>query len=79
MSSYSRCERVFGPGVEAAVDDVGEVALERASGFARCLAPGDFAVEERPCAWVDAGLDDRDSVQGRVELPVTPAVETVPV
>jgi hypothetical protein len=48
--------------VQAAVDDVGEVALERAAGFAGGLAFGSLACEEGLGVGVDAGLDDGDAV-----------------
>jgi hypothetical protein len=51
MSSGLRCERGFGPGVEATVDDVGKVALEGAAGFALGLAFGGLAGEEGAGAW----------------------------
>jgi hypothetical protein len=38
MSSDLCWERVFGPVVEALVEDVGEVAFEGSSGFAGCFA-----------------------------------------
>jgi hypothetical protein len=65
--------------VEAAVDDVGEVALECAAGFAGGLALGSLAGEEGLGVGVDAGLDDSDSVQGGVELAVAAAVQAVTV
>jgi len=34
---------VVGPGVEASVEDVGEVAFERWAGFAGCFSFGEFA------------------------------------
>ena len=76
MSSVE-CWRGFGPGEEAAVDDVGEVSFERAAGFAWCLALRDLAGEEGAGWWVVAGLDDRDPVEGGVELAVAAAVEPV--
>jgi len=77
MSRDFCCERVFGPGLEAPVDDVGEVAFEGAAGFAAGLAFGGLAGEECAGAWVDAGLHDRDPVEGGVELAVAAAVEAV--
>ena len=78
-SPMSRVERWcgFGPGVEAAVDDVGEVAFERSACFAWRLAFGDLAGEVGPRGRVVAGLDDGDAVEGSVELPVAAAVEAV--
>ena len=67
----------MGPGVEAAVDDVGEVAFEGASCFAGRLAFGDLAGEVGACWRVVAGLDDGDAVEGGVELAVAAAVEAV--
>ena len=67
----------LGPVEEAAVGDVGEVALEGAAGFARRLAFGDLASEKRFGRWVVALLDDRDAVEGGVELAVAAAVEPV--
>src|SRR3954464_9264607 len=51
-----------GPGEQAAVDDVGEVAFECSSGLAGCLAFGGFAGEECPGGGVVSLLDDRDPV-----------------
>src|SRR6266508_6334958 len=76
MSSVE-CWCGFRPGVEAAVDDVGEVSFEGATRFARRLAFGDFAGEVGAGWWVVAGLDDGDSVEGGVELAVAAAVEPV--
>src|SRR5262245_50268637 len=76
MSSVE-CWCGFGPGVEAAVDDFGEVAFQRSSCFAWCLALGDLAGEVGACGRVVAGLDDRDAVEGGVELAVAAAVEAV--
>jgi hypothetical protein len=42
MSSVERWRR-FGPDVETAANDFGEVAYERAACFAWCLALGDLA------------------------------------
>jgi len=67
----------LGPGQEAAVDDVGEVAFEGAAGFAGRFAFGDFAGEERLGLGVVALLDDRDPVERRVELSVAAAVQAV--
>src|SRR5262245_14982320 len=69
--------RAFGPGVEAAVDDVGEVSFERSPCFAWCLAFCDLAGEEGASWRVVAGLDDCDAVEGGVELAVAAAVEAV--
>src|SRR6266508_4452560 len=76
MSSVERW-RGFGPGVEAAVDDVGEVSFQRASSFAWCLPFGDLAGEVGAGWWVVASLDDGDAVEGGVELAVAAAVEPV--
>src|SRR5689334_18423545 len=77
MSSVFRYERCLGPGVEEAVDDVREVALERPSCLSFCLTLGLLAGEEGAGAGIDAGLHDRDPVQGGVELAVAAAVEAV--
>ena len=63
--------------MEAPVDDVGEVAFEGAAGFAWRFAFGDLAGEVCLRGWVVAGLDDRDPVEGGVELAVAAAVEPV--
>src|SRR5262245_43505346 len=76
MSSVE-CWGGFGPGVEAAVDEVCEVAFEGAAGFAWCFAFGDLAGEIGARGWVVAGLDDRDAVERSVELAVAAAVEAV--
>jgi hypothetical protein len=68
---------VVGPGVEAAVEDVGEVPFERSSGFAGGFAFGGFAGEVGLGGGVVALLDDRDAVEGGVELAVAAAVEAV--
>ena len=75
--SRVECWCGFGPGVEAAVDDVGEVAFEGAAGFAWCLAFGDLAGEVGAGWWVVPGLHDGDAVEGGVELAVAAAVESV--
>jgi hypothetical protein len=76
MSSVERwC--CLGPGVEAPVDDVGEVAFEGSAGFARCFPLGDLAGEVGARGWVVAGLHDGDAVEGGVELAVAAAVEAV--
>jgi hypothetical protein len=75
MSSVERWG-YFCPGVEAAVDDVGEVAFNRAARFARCLALGDLPREVGAGWWV-AGLDDGYPVESGVELAVAAAVESV--
>ena len=67
----------FGPVVQAAVDDIGEVALEGPASLARGLAFADLAFEERLGAGVVALLDDRDAVERGVELAVAAAVQSV--
>src|SRR5918994_994634 len=67
----------LGPGVEAAVDDVGEVAFEGATGFAWGLAFADLAGQEGLGVGVVALLDDRDAVERGVELAVAAAVQAV--
>src|SRR4051794_41193646 len=69
--------RRVGPGVEASVDDVGEVAFERAAGFAGCLAFVELSGEERLGGGVVALLDDGDAVERGVELAVAAAVQAV--
>src|SRR5213592_1993708 len=66
-----------GPGVQASVDDVGEVAFEGAAGFAWGLALADLAFEEGFGVGVVALLDDRDAVERGVELAVAAAVQSV--
>ncbi len=71
--------RVFA-GVDAGeepVDEAGEVALERAQALLRALAVGEVASEVLARGRVDAGLGERDHVQGAVELAVAGAVEPV--
>jgi hypothetical protein len=70
-------ERVFGPVVEASVEDVREVAFEGSSGFAGCFAFRDFSSEISLGVGVVALLDDGDAVEGGVELSVAAAVEAV--
>src|SRR6266536_6223906 len=77
MSSRLGWEGVFGPGEEAVVDDVGEVAFEGAAVFARCRGFGDLAGEVGAGAGVDAGLGKGDAVEGGVDLAVAAAVEAV--
>ena len=66
-----------GPGVEASVEDVGEVAFECASGFSGCLAFGGLSGEEGFRGGVVSLLDDGDAVERGVELSVAAAVESV--
>jgi hypothetical protein len=61
----------------ASVEDVGQVAFERAAGFSGCFALGEFAGEEGFGGGVVALLDDRDAVERGVELSVAAAVEAV--
>src|ERR1700754_3332605 len=68
---------VLGPGVEASVDDVGEVSFECAAGFAWGLALADLAGEVGLGLGVVALLDDRDAVERGVELAVAAAVQPV--
>ena len=69
--------RRVGPGEQASVDDVGEVAFERAAGFSGCLALVDLASEECLGVGVMALLDDRDAVERGVELAVAGSAEAV--
>jgi hypothetical protein len=71
------CRGLVRPGVKAAVEDVGEMAFERAAGFSGCFAFGELAAEEGLGGWVVALLDDRDAVERGVELAVAAAVEAV--
>jgi hypothetical protein len=68
---------VVGPGQELAVEDVGEVALEGAAGFAGRLAFGHLAGEEGFGGGVVSLLDDGDAVKRSVELSVAAAVQAV--
>ena len=63
--------------MEASVENVREVAFERAAGFSWCFAFGEFAGQEGFRGWVVALLDDGDAVEGGVELAVAAAVEAV--
>src|SRR5919204_5499361 len=64
-----------GPGDEAAVDGVGEVALEGSSGFSGGFSFGDLAREVGLGGGVVALLDDGDAVERGVELAVASAVQ----
>ena len=66
-----------GPGQQAAVDDVGEVALEGAAGFAGGFAFGDLAGEVGLGGGVVALLDDGDAVERGVELAVAAVVQAM--
>jgi hypothetical protein len=63
--------------LEGRVDGSGELSFEAADGLASALSFGLFAVEVGAGGRVDAGLGDRDSVEGAVELAVAAAVEPV--
>src|SRR5262245_58133908 len=69
--------RGAGGGGEDTEDVADEVAFERADGFAGALAflaaPGEVFAGRR----VDAGLGERDDVDGAVQAPVAAAVESV--
>jgi hypothetical protein len=54
------------------------MTFQGAACLARCFAFGDLASEVGARWWVVAGLDDRDAVEGGVELAVAAAVEAVP-
>jgi hypothetical protein len=59
------------------VEDVGEASFECAACLGRCLSLAEFALVV-DTAWAEvAGLDQRDGVQGGVELPVAGGVESV--
>jgi len=68
---------VVGPRGEAAVEDVGEVALEGAAGFSGGLAFSDLSAQVGLCLGVVSLLDDGDAVERGVELSVAAAVEAV--
>ena len=68
---------VVGPGVQSAVEDVGEVAFEGSAGFSWGFAFGDLAGEVGLRLGVVSLLDDRDAVERGVELAVAAAVEAV--
>lgn len=72
MSRAVVSERVVGPGEQEAVDDVGEVALERASGSAGGLALGSLAGQEGLGVGVDAGLDNGDACSAALSWRVPP-------
>jgi hypothetical protein len=67
-------ELVFG---EVSVEDVGEASFERASGFGGRFPFAEFALVVDAARAFVAGLDERDGVQGGVELPVAGGVEPV--
>jgi hypothetical protein len=71
------CWGLLGPRVEAAVEDVGEVALEGPAGLSGSLAFSDLAGEIGLGLGVVALLDDGDPVERGVELSVAAAVQTV--
>ena len=58
-------------------DDADEESFEAADRFTATLAFGAFAFEVGACWLVDAGLRDRDAVEGGVELAVAATVEPV--
>jgi hypothetical protein len=62
---------------ECLEDEADEESFEAADGFAAALAFGSFAFEVGAGGFVDAGLGDRDAVEGGVELAVAAAVEAV--
>src|SRR6266536_1958147 len=63
---------------ECVEDGACELPFEAADRFATAFAFGLLALEIRTRGWVHACLCDRDSVEGRVELAVAAAVESVP-
>ena len=63
---------------ECVEDDADEQSFEAAQRFTAAFAFGFLAVEVGAGVGVAAGLGDRDPVQGRVQLPVAAAVESVP-
>ena len=62
---------------EVSVEDVGEASFEGASRLGRGLSFGEFALVVNPAGARVAGLDERDGVQGGVELPVAGGVQSV--
>src|SRR5687767_6796985 len=72
---HCRCR--VGPGEQASVDDVCEVALEGAAGFAWGLALPELAGQESFGVGVVALLDDRDAVERGVKLSVAAAVQAM--
>ena len=58
-------------------DDACELSFEAADRFASAFAFGLFAFQVCACVRVVAGLRDRDSVEGGVELAVAAAFEPV--
>lgn len=85
MSSGRRLSGVFGWGAgvvvcpEKGVDLAGELAFEGAEGFGLAVAARALPVEVGAGLGVDAGLGDRDAVEGCVELTVAAALEPVAV
>ena len=67
-----------GVGDHGPVDDVGELALERADGFFGVLAVGAFAVVVLAPLTRVAKLGHRGGMDGPVQLPVAALVQPVP-
>ena len=64
-------------GAEGVEDDACELSFEAADRFAEALFLGLLAFEVSASGWIDAGLRNRDAVEGCVELAVAAAVESV--
>src|ERR1700691_5976822 len=80
MSSCVRGGLVEAPGVgvQGAVDDLGQVALEDAeTGFSGLVLVLAAALQQGGGAGMAAGLDQGGAVEGRVELAVPASVEAV--
>ena len=54
------------------------MALERPSRLSWSLAFGDLSSEERPALGMVALLNDRDAIEGCVELSVATAMQPIP-
>src|SRR6516225_7073922 len=66
------------PGVETSVDHIGKMALERSASLAWRLAFGDLARKEGPGLRIVALLDDRDAIEGGIQLAVAASVKAIP-
>jgi hypothetical protein len=62
---------------EGVEDNAAELTFAAADCFATTLAFRLLAFEVAASGWVDAGLCDRDPVEGGVELAIAAAVEPV--
>ena len=68
-----------GVGEECSVDGGGDSASKGSNGFILGVAVGGSPLQEAACWRVVAGLGERDSVDGDVELAVAGSAEAVPV